>query len=406
MIGFLAVAAAAGAQYYAGGSQPFSAEQRAVLDLHADVIALGVNSDWLAESEINADLYIAAIGELAGAVERGDIPGAVVYTDRLNSNTLPIGVGYFMTDPQKRRVDHTREFFVEDLTGPTVTVPTILALLTEGELTPETRVGEVLSALSGSPVGEATIAALLEHRTGLPPRLPETDALADRAALVEYLRSLEPDPGFVGVVRRSDADFLLVGLVAEAATGERFSSAAASGIPGLRLQEPRLGIAPEQLHLLAPGVYSDWLGRLAWGEAVEPAGLLLVPDAGHTGLVVSAEELGTYCKGLIALEAIIRPTVGSGGGPLQRAFAPVEDGATTSWMFDLGRFGPRSFGYDSPRGSSFWILPEQDAFIVYLSNAEHPGGDFVDPRPRVLPLLARALGWPGGIDTRDAGQGP
>ncbi|HEY1068511.1 MAG TPA: serine hydrolase domain-containing protein, partial [Pirellulales bacterium] len=37
-------------------------------------------------------------------------------------------------------------------------------------------------------------------------------------------------------------------------------------------------------------------------------------------------------------------------------------------------FGPRSFGHGGFTGTSFWIDPDRDLFVVFLSNRLHPDG--------------------------------
>lgn len=399
-----------GEGYLSGGSIPFPAEVQRTLDRHAPILTLGINHDWMLKAGVEPVAYLEGVDTVAAAVGRGEVPGALVYVDRLMQSTMPTGIGYRITDPQRRRVEADTMYAAQDLTGSLVTVPMTLFSLLTGDVRKDSTLGELIPELAGSDKAPITIEMLLRHRSGLPAELPARRRYADRSEMLRDLAAL-PLSGAPGAESRpSAANFLVLGLAMERVHGKGYSELAAEKVFRL-LRDSTAVLEVDDIARadLAPGIYSDFLGRMAWGEATDSAGFLLGPDAGHTGLVLSADHAAEMARMLMTMAAL---NVGPDGKPLTvvgEAFV-ASDAATGETAMGLGymvgRFGPGSFGWDSPTGSSIWILPRQQGFVVYLSNADHPKGpSAADPREKALPAFVRSLKIPGPAPI-DTARGP
>ena len=399
LLAFIASGAPSQTKYFAGGTVPFPEDQKALLDQHAEILSLGINADWVKGSRIDPRPYIQAIHQTALAVEQGRIPGAVLLADRYIHNTMPIAIGSKMTDPQHHPLAYDSRYFVEDLTGPLVTVPLVLSAVSAGKLSLGDMVSEHIGELKNSPIGGVSLEQLLRHSSGLPEEMPLGARIETREEFFDRLRAIKPTAKPGRKVQKSSLNFLLLGLVLERVEGVSFSERAArmlemnfgSGLSSLKLDA-------DKRHLVAPGEYNSWLGRMAWGEPAEPFGLYLAPDAGHTGLTVNADEIKFQCKNLMTAASL---PVALPDFPTTEVMSlalsgdpELEGGKKMGLGFEIGRFGPKSFGWDSPHGSSFWVLPDRYAYIVYLSNPWHPkrpAETRADPRDKVLPLLAESL---------------
>ena len=394
LLGVLPLTAFA-AGYYSGGSAPFPREVQAVLDRHARILTLGVNHDWMQSAGVEPVAYSQAIEAVASAVERSEIPGALIYVDRMLQVTMPTGIGYRIVDPERRPVEPDTLYAAQDLTGPLVTVPMVLGSLLTGQAKKEQTLSSLFPEFVGTDKAPITLAMLLRHSSGFG-NLPAERRYADRNEMLRDLaaQKLLQAPG--QAVHRSPANFLLLGLAMEKIHGKPYSELANERVFRL-LQEStaKLKIGDTNRAGLAPGIYSPFLGRMAWGEATDSAGQLLDSNAGHNGLVLSADHAADMARMLMTMAAL---NVGKDGKALTvigEAFQPdpsIPGGEKMGLGYQVGRFGPTSFGWDSPAGSSFWMLPAQQGFVVYLSNADHPKGPGPkDPRDVALPALVRSL---------------
>jgi len=56
-------------------------------------------------------------------------------------------------------------------------------------------------------------------------------------------------------------------------------------------------------------------------------------------------------------------------------------------------FGPQSFGYTGYTGTSIWIDPETETFVIFLTNRVHPDdkGSIISLRSRMANIVASAI---------------
>jgi CubicO group peptidase (beta-lactamase class C family) len=214
-------------------------------------------------------------------------------------------------------------------------------------------------------------------------------------------------------VANSPLNFMVLGLILEELEEKPFSELGAAEIlAGFGRGRATLTPNPDERHGVAPGAYSKWLGRMAWTEPAEPFGLALVPNAGHTGLVTAADDVMARATTLLPIGAVMVNWKDTRAGQVYaRALAPdpsIPGGESMGLGFQLGRYGPKSYGWDSPHGSSVWMLPDQLGYVIYLSNEDHPKDDpdrTDSPREKALTLLGKALGWPRPlVDTAGENQ--
>ncbi len=382
--------------YFAGGTQPWPEELKAQLDEHADILSLGINIDWLEKTRIDAELYVEAIARTAEAVKAGRLPGAVVHVGRLDGTMLPIAVGHVMCDPRRMPLHRTTRYSVQDLTGPVVTVPLVFQAINDRKLSHGTRLEEHFGELEGTALGRVSVLELLQHRSGLPGEWPHDEAFEDRSGLLAALAEWHTEPEVLMRASPSALNYAVLGMLVEEVTGESLRDMAVElfGDEAQRgAEDPLIALAAADglRHSIAPGRYSERLRRMVWAEPDEPVAELLTPHAGHWGLITSADALAAMVSRSIMASAIFEGWARRMSVPMVGESAPRMGPGVMS-----GRFGPDSFGWDSPTGSSVWALPSERAYIIFLSNMDHPDGvdpEADDPRDVILPLLAEAIGW-------------
>lgn len=383
--------------YYLGGAMPITPEARAILDRHADILSLGVNTDWLAASKIDAGEYVRALGIVGDAVKQGRLAGATILADRFTANTMPVAVGYQITDPQKRRLVYDQVYDVGDMTGPFLVPPLLHKAEARKLLRRDDPVARWVPELTDEAWQRLTLLDLLQHRAGLPPRIPRTAPFRSQEEFFAALNRVSPD--FSREARPSPFQFMILALVVERAFRQPFGELAMKEIvEPLSLTDALLQIPPDKRVRVAPGEYSRWLRRMAWAEPEEAFGRFRGTGAGHDGLLLSADAAAGLMGGQIF--ASVKDGGGATPGTLAATLAAAFNPEATTvpppdgWM--TGRFGNDSFGWDSSTGSSVWVLPRRLGIVVLLANLDHPGG--VQPKGRracqeAVEALARSLGY-------------
>ncbi|MCC5875742.1 MAG: beta-lactamase family protein [Candidatus Sumerlaeia bacterium] len=386
--------------YLTGGSTPLPPESQAILDKHADLISLRINTEWMEMAGIDPIPYVEAIALVAEAVEEGVIPGAVLHVGRLASTEMmPIAVGYKIVDPEKRPVGYDTRYYVEDLTAPLTAIPLLLAHCQERGLPLETRIETIFPAWNAEDRREVTIESVLRHSTGFPASWEDPATLpTSRRMLVAWMNDLElaaePDTKVIP----SRLNHLLAGLILEEVKAKQLKDIIDEEIiTRFQLPTAQMGIISQERAQLAPGRFSERWDRFLWGETDEPIVQALGLDSAWAGLVINADEVAAIAGGLLLLSLSAPEDVEVKNLPaLYQAFRTdpsITGGERMGLGYEIGRFTPKSFGWNSVAGPGFWVLPEHQALVVFLSNMDHVSGrseEQQELRAKVLELLVRA----------------
>ena len=229
---------------------------------------------------------------------------------------------------------------------------------------------------------EITIQQLLTHQSGLIP----DNALADYQLGVEEafrrIHALKPiaEPGTKFVY--SDVNFIVLGAVIKTISGldvDQFSQQYIFG--PLKMQETGF-CPPEQLRpRTAPTEQRD--GRWMQGEVHDPRAFLLDGVAGHAGLFSTADDLARYASmmlnsGHLDDVRILKPETVE---KMTRAYSVSSGLRGLGWDVRTGfssnrgdMMSERAFGHGGFTGTGIWIDPENDLYVIFLSNRVHPDG--------------------------------
>jgi CubicO group peptidase (beta-lactamase class C family) len=243
-----------------------------------------------------------------------------------------------------------------------------------------------------------TIADLLEHTAGF---TAWSDVYRRAESRREFTHEIATMP--LEYVPRSrsvytDLGFILLGLLLEDIDGRRLADqlAATLGWPDLTfgpLKSDRSHIAPTEDD-------RAWRGRLLVGEVHDENAWRLGGVAGHAGLFGSARSVGRYAR--LVLATLRRSTV-LGEPWLLRRFLQPSTVPRSSRALGWDRMRPTSscgrrltraaFGHTGFTGTSLWIDPLQDLYVVLLTNRVHPNrpDDPDDGLARLRPLVHDAV---------------
>jgi CubicO group peptidase (beta-lactamase class C family) len=336
------------------------------------------------------------------AIEAAEMPGAVVLARMLRDGEwlehLSVR-GLAASRPE--RIPMTREtiFDLASLTKVLATTSAVMLLVDEGRLVLDDPVAKLLPHFGERDKEGVTLRHLLTHSSGLHPwrgfhelllereRKKGEHWIGTRAAhdwiLESICRSaLVHEPGSAAVY--GDLDFIVLGAVVEAASGERLDRFCAERIfAPLGLGETRFLREPAneaERRRFAATENCPWRGRIVWGEVHDPNAAAMGGVAGHAGLFSTADDVMRFASALLdvwhgrstvlpgerLVEFATRQRLPAGSDWALGWDTPTAGGSSS------GRyFSPQSIGHLGFTGTSLWIDFEAQAIVVMLTNRIH-----------------------------------
>jgi CubicO group peptidase (beta-lactamase class C family) len=257
----------------------------------------------------------------------------------------------------------------------------VMHLSQQGKLDVEAPVQRYLPEWRGPMKDQVRIKDLLTHSSGLPswrPLYKETETRAEALRLV-ISTPLEAAPGSRMVY--SDLGAILLGQIVERVSGTSLEQYAARNIfEPLGMRETMFHPPPKFLPRIAPTEYDPWRQRLVRGEVHDENAYRLGGASSHAGLFSTAVDLtriarmylnGGELDGVRVLDSatIARFTRAENRQLSHRALGwETANGANSG-----GRLmSDRAFGHTGFTGTSIWIDPGHDLFVILLTNRVHP----------------------------------
>ncbi|WP_371628348.1 beta-lactamase family protein [Streptomyces sp. NBC_00341] len=255
----------------------------------------------------------------------------------------------------------------------------VMALVERGVLGLDDTVGHHLDRYRDSPHAALTLAQLLDHTSGLPGGVPLYREHPTRESLLTALGTLECAAAPGTHVAYSSQGFILLGLIAEQATGRSLDALVTELVSApLGLTDLCFRPGHEQRARAVATEDCPWRGRTVTGEVHDENAVVLGGVAGHAGLFATLTDMERLARSLL------------GGGPpllapdtlalmtaprtdhlnLRRALAWQGTDPHTSPVGES--FGPASYGHTGFTGTSLWIDPEAARYAILLTNRVHP----------------------------------
>jgi len=331
---------------------------------------------------------LAAVDSTVAAwIARGATPGAALVVGRRGRLVRLRGYGRIDWPPEARAVDDSTIWDLASLTKTLATTTAVMMLSDAGRLRLDAPLSEYLEEwpASGTLAG-VSLRNLLRHDSGLRAFAPLWALPNGTSSPVAAIASLDPAyaPGTKTVY--SDLGPILAGEVVERVSGlplDAFVERYLVRPLGLRETHfsPRQGAAAcGCLGRVAPTETDRAGGRgQIRGDVHDPNAFALGGVAGHAGLFSSARDLAILAQFLLddgrfaGRELVRAPTVATF---VQRQ----GEGTTRTLGWDTpgqrssagGRFSERSFGHTGFTGTSLWVDPAQELFVILLTNRVNP----------------------------------
>ena len=364
------------------------------------------------------------------AIAAQKLPGAVLAIGHGGEVVYEHSYGDRAIDPAVERMTDDTIFDMASLTKCLVTATAVMQLYEQGRVALEEPVAHYLPEFGQRGKEAVTVRELLTHTSGLP---PDVDLKVAWTGKEEGLRravesSLDAPPG--STFRYSDINFIVLGRLVEVLSGETLDGYAERHIfLPLHMGETRYLPPTQWMARIAPTAHNDdgplADDRMLRGVVHDPTARRMGGVAGHAGVFSTAHDVAVFAQALLdrlagrpsefplkqsTLELMTTPEQpGHAPSDLEQPVAggtvayPSRNGREVrglGWDIDSSFSRPRgerfpigSFGHTGFTGTSLWMDPGSDTYVVLLTNAVHPRvhGSVSGLRGQVATAAAEAL---------------
>jgi CubicO group peptidase (beta-lactamase class C family) len=311
-------------------------------------------------------------------IKAGGYPGAAVVVGRKGAAVWQRGFGNLSWSPVSGSVDPDRTIYdVASLSKVIGTTTAVMVLYDEKKIDLDAPVFRYLPAFSGGMKDEVTVRELLTHRSGLPAgrdlwrkaRSPQEA----RDMVLETPLEYRPNSAYI----YSDLGADVLGMIVEEVSGQRLDQFLSERVFGpLGMHDTFYRPADSLRYRIAPTEVTPPRGYPLRGEVHDENAYALGGIAGHAGLFSTAADLSVFAQMMLnhgsydGVQIISDSTVS--------LFTRRTTGhRALGWDTADGDYGSgkylteRAYGHTGFTGTSIWIDPDREMFVVLLTNRVH-----------------------------------
>ncbi len=316
-------------------------------------------------------------------IQRERMPGCVVLIGRREGVVYRRAFGLRQLKPTELPMTEDTVFDLASLTKPVATATSVMILVDRGKLSLDETAAHYWPEFGVNGKGVITIRQLLTHTSGLIPDNPMADysgSPSESFARIAAL-SLSAPPGEQFIY--SDVGFLVLGHIVERISGSSLNEFVHAEIcQPLGLAETGYLPSPQLSQRAATTQERD--GKWMQGQVHDPRAWALGGVAGHAGLFSTADDLSVYATMMLnqgrqqQTQLLSQKTweLFTTGIEVPRGRrAPGWDSLSpySSNRGDL--MSDHAFGHGGFTGTGIWIDPQQNLYVIFLSNRVHPDGN-------------------------------
>jgi uncharacterized protein YbbC (DUF1343 family)/CubicO group peptidase (beta-lactamase class C family) len=341
-------------------------------------------------------------------------PGAVVVVGRGNETVYEKAFGFRATVPAEEPMTLDTVFDLASLTKVVGTTTAVMTLIEEGRLRLNDAVASHIPGFERYGKGGIQVRHLLTHVSGLRPDV-DLHPWTGYDAAIELAKDEVPTsvPGEAFVY--SDINFFLLGDIVKRITGQTLDAYLKA-----RVFEPlgmtETGFLPSKSLLPRIAPTERCAEQDAWpckrpdamplrGVVHDPTARRMGGIAGHAGLFSTARDLQRFARMLLGKGRLGTTRVLSAAAVAAMTSPQTPAGMTsvrglgwdidTSYSSNRGDLFPvgTSYGHTGFTGTSLWIDPASNSYVIFLSSRLHPDGvgDVGVLRSRIATVAAAAL---------------
>jgi len=343
------------------------------------------------------------------AIAQGHLPGAVVVIGHEGKIVYQKAYGRRAIVPATETMTADTIFDLASLTKVVATTTALMQLFEQGKFRLNDKVTDYIPEFQG---GKSTITLrnLFTHFSGLKPDVPLAQPWSGYQTGIKLACTDPPDgpPGARFVY--SDINFILLGELVHRLSGQTLSGYARDRIflpLGMKdtMFQPPAALAPR----IAPTERVTNGSPPLRGVVHDPTARNMGGVAGHAGVFSTAGDLARFAQMMLnggeldGVRVVSAATIQKFTEPQTPPDQPILRGL--GWDIDSPYSGNRgelfpigSFGHTGFTGTSLWIDPQTQSYVILLANSVHPSGhpSLTALRGKVATIAAAAI----GIETR------
>ncbi|MGC2258354.1 MAG: serine hydrolase [Candidatus Sulfotelmatobacter sp.] len=334
------------------------------------------------------------------AIHDGNIPGAVLLVGHNGRVIYRKAYGNRALEPRREPMTLDTIFDLASLTKVIATTTAVMQLVEEGKVRLNDPVAKYLPEFAQNGKDDVTVRQLLTHYSGLAPdldlKMPWEGK--DTAYRMAFAETPQDPPG--SRFSYSDINFIVLGALVERVSGESLDEYCQRHIfLPLKMMHTRFLPPAAWRAKIAPTQY-DENEHMLRGVVHDPTARRMGGVAGHAGLFSTADDLAKFAQAVLnggggilsplSVEKMTQPEQPP-SAPVLRGFGWDIDSPFSSNRGDLLPIG--SYGHTGFTGTSIWIDPTTQTYIILLTNAVHPRGkgNAIALRSEVATAVAAAL---------------
>lgn len=312
---------------------------------------------------------------IRAGVQEGAAPGATVAVGRYG-RLVHLGAYGVMAHSDSTPVTVNTIYDMASLTKVIATSTAAMILEEEGKLDLNRTVVSYLPEFSAPDKSGITIRMLLTHRGGLEAFAPLYKTFRGREQYLAQInaRPLKYVPGTQAIY--SDWEMMLMQFVIERITGTTLDQFVAARVfAPLGMTGTMFNPDSAMRSRIAPTEFDSTRGGVVRGFVHDENAWALGGVSGHAGLFSTAPDLAIFAQmllngGTYKGVRILRPST------ISRWTARQDPGSSRAYGWDTPSgqssaghyFAARSFGHTGFTGTSIWIDPERNLFVILLTN--------------------------------------
>ncbi len=358
-----------------------------------------------AEGGVDTNYNFDAVDvKMIQAVENKFFPGGVLLAAKNGEVIYEKSFGRFTYEPNSTLMMNDAIFDLASLSKVIGTTTAAMILYDEGKLNIDEKVMYYLPEFGNNGKENITVRSLLLHNSGLIAyrNYPSLYKSADEVIHSIMNEGLQNPVGSKTVY--SDLNMIVLQKVLEKISGKSLDKFLKERVFGPLQMHRTMYNPPVELYYYCPPTSEKSKGKKRnKGVVHDGNSFILNGVAGHAGLFSTAEDIAVFAqmmlqKGNYGGKQIIQPLTveewtSRQSNESSRALGwdtKSENGSSA------GKYlSSRSFGHTGFTGTSIWIDPEKNLFIILLTNRVYPGSkhdEIINFRPVIHNTIIEALG--------------